>query len=210
MMQPTVRPLTAADTSHAAQVLSRAFQTDPFFGHVFQSSTAHQRHAPWMFASWLRQALLEGGAWVFDTPSGRVGGAMVCHAPDAHGYRLWHLLRSGMVLTPFKLPWRVFQRLYRIGAQVEQRRAELMQGQRYWYCQVLGVDPAEQGKGAGGALLRSMLARADAHDGCACYLETGLRSNAEYYMRFGFELRDTQPMDAGAWTIYYMSRPARA
>lgn len=210
MMSRMVRPLESSDTLRAARVLSLAFRDDPFFAHIFQSADAHMRHAPWLFESWLRLGVLEGASWVVDSAAGVVSGAMLCHAPDARGRSACNVFRSGMALTPFKLPWPVFRRLYRLGSFVERRRAEIMRGEQYWYCQMLGVDPAMQGSGVGSALLRRMLAQADEHGRCACYLETGKPRNAAFYSRFGFEVHSTQPMDDGAWTLHFMRRPARA
>ena len=205
-----VRALHSRQIPAAAAVLSRAFSADALFAHVFQSPAVMARHAPWMFGSWLAWGIRAGTCWVTEEGSG----VMLCHGPGANGYRVVDMLRSGMVLTPFKLPWPVFARLGRIGAQIERRRHEIMRdergGQRHWYCQMLGVDPARQGQGIGSALLRHLLEQADHAGGCPCYLETSKQSNADFYSRYGFELRGTQPMDGGAWTLYFMCRPARA
>lgn len=59
--------------------------------------------------------------------------------------------------------------------------------ERYWYLQMLGVDPAYQGKGYAGRLLRPMLARAD-KVGLPVFLETQLKKNVPLYEHFGFKV----------------------
>ena len=60
----------------------------------------------------------------------------------------------------------------------------------HYYLEFIGTDPAHQGKGHGSALLRPMLAQADA-EGVGAYLESSKESNIAFYARFGFELRPT-------------------
>jgi len=54
-----------------------------------------------------------------------------------------------------------------------------------WYLPLMGVDPWEQGRGCGSALLRRALARCD-RDHLPAYLESTNPRNAGLYARFGF------------------------
>ncbi len=56
-----------------------------------------------------------------------------------------------------------------------------------WYLQAVGTDPAQQGKGWGGVVIRHHLARADA-EGVACYLESSKEANIPIYERLGFKV----------------------
>jgi len=56
----------------------------------------------------------------------------------------------------------------------------------HWYLPLIGVVPAEQGKGLGAALMRYALARCDA-DGLPAYLESTSPRNISLYERHGFE-----------------------
>jgi GNAT superfamily N-acetyltransferase len=58
-------------------------------------------------------------------------------------------------------------------------------GRQHLYLVFLGVLPAAQGRGLGGALLRERLARADA-DGVPAYLEAGSERSLPLYARHGF------------------------
>ena len=57
----------------------------------------------------------------------------------------------------------------------------------HWYLPMIGVDPARQGKGFGGALLKHATAICD-HDGVLAYLESSNLANIPLYERHGFEV----------------------
>jgi ribosomal protein S18 acetylase RimI-like enzyme len=55
----------------------------------------------------------------------------------------------------------------------------------HWYLPLIGVDPAHQGKGLGGALMSYALERCDC-DGTTAYLESTNPRNVSLYERHGF------------------------
>ena len=56
------------------------------------------------------------------------------------------------------------------------------------YClELMGTDPAQQGRGLGAALIEPMVERAD-DEGVGMYLESSKESNVPYYKRFGFKV----------------------
>jgi len=55
-----------------------------------------------------------------------------------------------------------------------------------WYLPLIGVDPAQQGRGYGSALLAHALARCD-HQGSSAYLEATSPRNKALYERHGFD-----------------------
>jgi ribosomal protein S18 acetylase RimI-like enzyme len=79
---------------------------------------------------------------------------------------------------------------------------------QHWYLQFLGVDPPCQGQGIGSALMRPMLARADA-EGVACYLETFNPRTVPLYQRHGFEVAAEGDPPKGAPHFWTMVRPPR-
>ena len=60
----------------------------------------------------------------------------------------------------------------------------------HWYLPLIGVDPAQQGKGYGSALLKYALRRCD-EDGSPAYLESSNPKNIPLYRRHGFEVLGT-------------------
>jgi len=60
----------------------------------------------------------------------------------------------------------------------------------HWYLPLIGVDPAQQGKGHGAALLQHALISCD-RDHTLAYLESTNSKNISLYKRHGFELLGT-------------------
>lgn len=63
-----------------------------------------------------------------------------------------------------------------------------------WYLPLIGVDPAHQNRGVGGALLRHALERIDREKHLA-YLESSNPENIPLYERHGFEVMGTIQVD---------------
>lgn len=77
----------------------------------------------------------------------------------------------------------------------------------HWYLHMIGVDPQQQGRGFGAALLRHALERVDAEH-LTAYLESSNPANVPIYERFGFEVVATVTVDP-APPIFPMVRRAR-
>jgi ribosomal protein S18 acetylase RimI-like enzyme len=73
------------------------------------------------------------------------------------------------------------------GPQLMQQMASYHPKEPHWYLPLLGVDPAHQNKGVGGALLRHVTDRCD-RDGVLAYLESSNPRNIPLYERHGFEI----------------------
>ncbi len=72
-----------------------------------------------------------------------------------------------------------------------------------YYLDVIGVDPARQGRGVGTALVRFGLDRAHA-DGAHAFLETAIEANVSYYERFGFHVIGEGEPARGGPHIWFM------
>jgi len=77
----------------------------------------------------------------------------------------------------------------------------------HWYLPLIGVDPVQQGRGCGSALMRRGLARCD-RDQLPAYLEASHPRNVALYERLGFE-RVGRIQAGSSPEIVPMLRPAR-
>ena len=93
-------------------------------------------------------------------------------------------VRAGMLALPLRFGFAGFRRLLAYDA-VAQKLHHDHATMPHWYLAAIGVDPDQQGKGVGGALLGPILERADA-SGLHCYLETQKDSNVRLYEKHGF------------------------
>lgn len=151
----------------------------------------------WFFGRFVaRLGLLHGEVWTIEEGA---GGA-IWFAPGETP-SLLSSLRAGVLTMPFHFGLEGMKRSASLGAYLAARRAELMP-EPHLYLVALGVDPAEQGRGLGRALLRPVLERADA-EATPCYLETFLERTASFYSRLGFEVvhRDTIPNGPAFWCM---------
>ena len=73
------------------------------------------------------------------------------------------------------------------------------------YLQIIGVDPAHQGRGFSSRLLRPVLERID-RERMPCYLETNAGKNVAIYRRFGFEVVSEDKMPGMEMTTFAMLR----
>ena len=71
-----------------------------------------------------------------------------------------------------------------------ERMAEYHPNEPHWYLPLIGVDPARQGRGYGGALLSHALEQCD-RDHLPAYLESTNPRNVSLYKRHGFEALGT-------------------
>lgn len=74
-----------------------------------------------------------------------------------------------------------------------------------WFLDMVGVDPAHQGRGVGTALIRFGLARST-RTGVPALLETGTPTNVPYYERFGFRVVDEGDVPDGGPHVWFMRR----
>ena len=76
------------------------------------------------------------------------------------------------------------------GPQVMQQMARYHPHEPHWYLPLIGIDPAHQGKGLGGVLMRYATDICD-RDGVLAYLESSNPRNVPLYERHGFEVLGT-------------------
>ena len=73
------------------------------------------------------------------------------------------------------------------GPQIMQQMARYHPKEPHWYLPLIGIDPAHQGRGLGGALMRHATDICD-RDGVPAYLESSNERNLSLYERNGFRV----------------------
>lgn len=71
--------------------------------------------------------------------------------------------------------------------RIDDHMTALHPAEPHHYLFILGVDPPQQGRGHGKAMLRALHARADA-DGLPCYLETDRETSVRLYESVGYRV----------------------
>ena len=175
------------DEREASAVLGRAFARDPAVAYILGPQPALRR-ATWLLRQALRATEAEaGGAGATSLIGTPIAGVAAWIPPerDPIPSLVRHLRLGG-----WALPWRAglgaLPRVMRRDEDAARRyRSDLEQPE--WVLDVLGVDPAAQGRGVGRALITAGLERASA-DGVPAYLQTYRIENVAWYRTLGFEV----------------------
>lgn len=179
--QVRVRPAVNEDVSAIARTIARAFSDDPYTCWLFPDPADRLERSTRLFALESGFDYVPQGLAEVAVADGRVVGAATWRGPGSRGTSPLALLRGAPHFTALFGPRRTAEILAayrRIAAHAPSRP--------HWYLAELAADPAAQGTGAGSALLRSGLARADA-DAVPVFLESSKKENLPFYERFGFE-----------------------
>jgi ribosomal protein S18 acetylase RimI-like enzyme len=165
---------TRIDVDRAVGVITLAFSADPIVRWVYPDPYAFQQH----FSEFVRA--FGGGAFEADT-------AYV--AEDYAGVALWlppgvhaDADRLGMIVQES-----IDEKLHGPLAELIEQQAESHPESDHWYLPLIGVDPAQQGKGHGSRLLARALAEVD-REGLPAFLEATTSESRRLYERHGFEV----------------------
>ena len=166
-----------AEAERAFAVLTLAFSADPVVRWVYPDPQEYLRHFPVLLQAFAGRAFIHGTAY---------------HIGEYVGAALWlpagvHLDEEalGAVLqssVPEERQEEVFGVLEQMGAYHPD--------EPHWYLPVIGIDPRQQGKGYGSALLQYALEQCD-REGKLAYLESSNPRNNPLYERHGFEVLGT-------------------
>lgn len=192
-----IRTLEPSRYADAGRVLARAFADDPLWVWLVPDAEQRRRRLPWLFEralADLRLATIEAvgepllGVATWIPPATEV-------APPPFKTVVGALARMGTG----------FGRLVRYGR--EAAKLELEVGAAVsWRLGGIGVEPAEQGRGLGSALVRSGLERADAA-GVPVVLLTSKPANVGFYERHGFAVAAERSLPSAGPPGWAMVRP---
>ena len=195
----SARPATWADADAIAATLAEAFHDDPLICFLLKDAASRPAKMPKLFKLLFKLGLPHGAC---DVTTGFEAVAL-WRPPNA-----WHIPPYQYVTNgaAFIDVFGLGGGLQVMGAMdyIEKRHPH----EPHWYLQAIGTDPAKQGKGYGGVVIRRQLAIADAA-GTPAYLESSKDTNIPIYQSFGFEVTGEIAIPGGP-TIWPMWRKARA
>jgi ribosomal protein S18 acetylase RimI-like enzyme len=179
----------------AAAVLARAFQDDPAWCWVLPSATRRAKALPALFR--LGFELIEAEIWV---TAGSILGSARWLPPGRPRVHPAAAVRAA-IETPVRLR-EATSRFLAYGRSVDNLRRHAVPVP-HWYLAGIGVDPPEQRRGIGGALLAPGVEAAE-RDGVPCALLTNAEQNLSFYGRHGFVTvleGETPPGGPHAWMM---------
>ncbi|APX67719.1 GNAT family N-acetyltransferase [Sphingomonas sp. gentR] len=191
----TIRDAGTGDRAAVAAMLGRAFADDPAMSYIFPDPAERAKRLPRLFAL------------LFDSDA--AGMRLVAQGEEAATF--WRPPGQAHVST-MAFVRRLIPVLHALGTSLPRamRLGDAIEAhfpaEPFWYLHIAGVDPAQQGRGLGGASIRAGLARCDA-DGVSAYLETATESNVGLYTRLGFQLTGEWSVPKGGPHFWSMIRP---
>jgi ribosomal protein S18 acetylase RimI-like enzyme len=197
--------IAEADIRACAAVLAQAFDQDPLQLYMLPDPATRQRVSPRLFEASVQYGFLCGRGL---RTSGECRGAAVWLRPGESEFTAARAEAAGMAAVSHAMGAEASDRSLRIWRHFAGIRAREA-GARYWYLLVIGVLPACQGQGIGGALMRPVLAQAD-RDDLPCFVETVQPRNQPLYERHGFRLVHDHVDDKSGLRLLSFVRPPRA
>jgi ribosomal protein S18 acetylase RimI-like enzyme len=195
-----VVPLGEDRGDDVAALMGRSFQSDPLFVHACPDPSERARWLPWLFRWSTWKGLLFGQ--ILGT-AGRLDGVVATIGPGGGEFTEEQLARFGYEQGREAVGAAVWDRSVAVvNDAFEPADTALHRAvpEPHWYLDVIAVDPAQQGRGIGGTLLRAVSARADA-DGMPVVLLTYQPTNLPLYQRHGYEVvcQGTAPGSGLPW-----------
>ena len=178
MITPIIKTAaTASDEASIIDVLVRANWADPAARWVWPDSQRFLMYFPSFVRAFGGKAFAHGSAYYID---GYIGAALWL-PPDVHPDEnaLIALLQRTVSDQIQKDVFAVFEQM-----------GSYHPNEPHWYLPLMGVDPSQQSKGFGSALLQHILIQFDRNNKLA-YLESSNPRNIPLYKRHGFELLGT-------------------
>jgi ribosomal protein S18 acetylase RimI-like enzyme len=194
------RAATAGDIEGASAMLARAFHDDPLICFLLKDEATRAARMPRLFRLLFKLGLPHGAC---DVTTGCEAAAL-WRPPGAWHIPLHQWITNGADVVGMFGGFGGALHVMSVMDVVEKRHPR----EPHYYLQAIGTDPARQGKGFGGVVIRRHLAIAD-EARLPCYLESSKQSNIPIYKSFGFEVTGEIQLPDGP-AIWPMWRPARA
>lgn len=193
------RAATAADADAAAATLARAFFDDPLICFLLPAEAARPAKMPRLFKLLFKLGLPHGCCDV----TGDLGAVALWRPPGKWEIPFWQYITNGREFLGV-FGFSGARQVTHVMEIIEKRHPH----EPHWYLQAIGTDPAKQGKGYGGVVIRRQLAAADAAR-MPAYLESSKETNIPIYQSFGFEVTGEIKLPGGP-TLWPMWRKAKA
>jgi ribosomal protein S18 acetylase RimI-like enzyme len=177
MTTPIIKTATMSDEASAIAVVVLAFSGDPAARWTWPDPNQYLVHFPSFVKTLGGNAFAHSSAYCLDGNAGAALWLPPAVGPDEDALAAL-LQRTGSASVQDDLAG-LFEQMGRYHPQ-----------EPHWYLPFIGIDPSQQGKGYGTALMEHALVPCD-RDRTLAYLESSNPKNIPLYERHGFELLGT-------------------
>jgi ribosomal protein S18 acetylase RimI-like enzyme len=195
MTTPTIKTATRSEEAAVISVIVLAFGADPAARWTWPAPRDFLGHFPGFVKAFAGNAFAHDSAYFLD---GHAGAALWL-PPEVHPDEdeLMALLRRTGSAGVQKDLESVFEKM-----------GSYHPTEPHWYLPFIGVDPFEQGKGYGAALMKHALIPCD-RDRVPAYLESSNPKNIPLYERHGFEVLGTIQVGTSPPIVPMLRKPRR-
>lgn len=172
-----VKTASTSDEAATIAVIVLAFSADPATRWTWPSSQQYLQHFANFVKAFGGKAFAHGTAFYVDGYAGAALWLPPEVSPDEEAM-MQLLERTGSV------------GVRKDGPALFEKMGSYHPKEPHWYLPFIGIDPSQQGKGYGSALMKHALTRCD-RDRTLAYLEASNAKNVPLYERLGFELLGT-------------------
>lgn len=195
MTKPIIKAVTPANADQAVGTIVLAFSADPIARWFYPDPHEYLLHLPGFVREFAGKAFEQCSAYYID---GYLGAALWL-PPDVHPDET-----ALAALLQRTIPEKNQQEIFAFIEQMDRSHPS----EPHWYLPMIGVDPAQQGKGYGSALLKHALERCDG-EGKLAYLEASSPKSIPLYQRHGFELFSTIQVGSSPPLFPMVRKPQR-
>lgn len=195
-----VRKAVPGDVDGIVRSLCRAFDDDPLVNWILRQDARRAEGFDALFRTSLEVLCLKH-RWALTTEDWCAGALWYPPGTSKIGFAQQLRMLPQMIRG---VSVRGVPRLVRVMDAMERYRPN----EDHFYLQFVGVDPEQQGRGLGGAVMKPVLEQCD-RDGVGAYLENTKEKNLPFYRRFGFETKEQVELLPGAPPAWLMWRAAR-
>jgi ribosomal protein S18 acetylase RimI-like enzyme len=208
-----LRDATLADSDALGALYADAFDDNPAFDSIFQlrrtDAGAHTAALRWLLTARAWMLLRARCPYLVAWPPGDATPlAAAALVPNGRKPGAAAFVRAGVLTWPFRYGLASLRRALALDGDIPE--APAADGATLMH---VAVRPGSQGRGAGSALVRELLARWDAAGGGGVSVNTQRAINLPFYARFGFVVvaeRRMEPSGADAYTSWDLRREAAA
>ncbi|MGB3695665.1 MAG: GNAT family N-acetyltransferase [Spirulinaceae cyanobacterium] len=169
-----VSTATATDEEKVIAALTLAFSADPALRWMYPQSQQYLTYFPHFARKFAGKAFDKDTAY---HTAGYAGAALwLPPESEADEEPLVALLQESVLDSQLEEVFAIFEQMGNYHPQ-----------QPHWYLSLLGVEPMQQGKGNGSALMQQILPKCD-RDRLPAYLESSNSASVPFYQHYGFEV----------------------
>jgi ribosomal protein S18 acetylase RimI-like enzyme len=199
------RLLNSGDAARAGHVLAQAFLDDPLNVYLYADARKRAARTPALYRFFASLGIASHLARGVGEPLASVA---VWSNPASPPFTAASLLRAGVLGVAFSRVIFTLPKVFGIFSQFDRMQKQYAP-EPHMYLQTIGTLPEAQGKGYGAALLRAMIAEADAAR-LPIYTETMTPENVGLYVHFGFEVMEDYRVPNTDLHLWGFKRPAQA